>query len=118
MTVKEFYNAIGGNYDDVMSRLRTDERVIKFLGKVAADGSFALLEKSLAERNMEEAFRAAHTMKGICLNLSLTALFESAAKITEALRGRTDYGDDLVPMFEELKTEYVRNIEGIKSLEM
>ncbi len=44
MTVKECYEQMGGNYDDVMSRLRTDERVIKFLGKVVSDTSFELLK--------------------------------------------------------------------------
>ena len=74
MTVKEVYSEVGGNYEDVISRLRTDERVARFLAKVASDGSFVLLEKSFSEKNTEEAFRAAHTIKGVCMNLSLTKL--------------------------------------------
>lgn len=118
MTVKEFYETVGGDYEDVMSRLRTDERVVKFLNKVAADGSFALLEKSLGERNIEEAFRAAHTLKGICMNLSLTRLYRVAAELTEALRGRSEFGEDIIPMFDALKTEYERNVNAIKSVNL
>ena len=117
MTVKECYALIGGDYDDVMTRLRTDERIKKFLGKVADDKSIELLEQSLKERNMEEAFRAAHTLKGVGLNLSLTALYTSAETMTEALRGRTEYGDDLIPLYEDLRKVFdncavnIRNID-------
>ena len=116
MTVKECYEQIGGNYCDVMSRLRTDERIARFLGKVAEDKSMELLENSLHVRDMEEAFRAAHTVKGVCMNLSLTDLFVAAEKMTEALRGRAEYGDDLVPLFEELKKQYERTVTGIRAL--
>lgn len=34
MTVKECYDAIGADYDDVFSRLRKDDRIRKFLLKV------------------------------------------------------------------------------------
>lgn len=116
MTVQECYEQIGGNYDDVMSRLRTDERVIKFLGKVAEDKSFALLEDSLKNRNMEEAFRAAHTLKGVCMNLSLTRLYESSHRITEELRGRTEYDPGLEPLFEQVRADYTHTIGGIREL--
>ncbi len=116
MTVKECYEEAGGNYEDVMSRLRTDDRVIRFLGKVADDGSFALLSQSLEARNMEDAFRAAHTLKGVCLNLSLTRLYNSSAQLTEALRGRNEYGADLEPLFETVKQDYERTVSCIRRL--
>ena len=34
MTVKECYEAIGADYEDVMGRLRKDERVQKFVLKL------------------------------------------------------------------------------------
>lgn len=116
MTVQECYGVIGGDYNDVMSRLRTDERILKFLGKVVSDGSFALLTQALEAHNMEEAFRAAHTMKGVGMNLSLTRLYEAAEKVTEALRGRTEYGEDILPLYEELKKVYLHTMENIKAL--
>ncbi len=116
MTVKECYEAMGANYDDVMSRLRTDERVAKFLRKVAEDQSFALLCDSIASHNMEEAFRAAHTIKGVCMNLSLSVLYASAHDLTEALRGRSEYGADLEPLLEKVKADYARTVECIAKL--
>ena len=47
MTVKECYALIGADYDNVLSRLRTDERITKFLFKVAEDKSYELLCESL-----------------------------------------------------------------------
>jgi len=116
MTVKECYDAIGGNYEDAISRLRTDERVARFLGKVADDGSFKLLEESLRVRNIEEAFRAAHTLKGVCMNLSLTTLGRSAEALTEALRGRTQFSDDMMPLLENVRRDYETTISAIRAL--
>lgn len=117
MDVKECYEAFGGNYDECFSRLRTNERITKFLLKMAEDGSFVLLENSLKEGNMPEAFRAAHTLKGVCLNLSVTRLFNSSSHLTEALRGREEYGSDLKPLFDEVKEDYTLFMECIAKLD-
>ena len=116
MTIQECYDVIGGNYGDIVSRLRTEERIARFLIKVADDKSFDLLKTSLEERNMEEAFRAAHTIKGVCMNLSLSVLYASAHDLTEALRGRSEYGADLEPLLEKVKADYARTVECIAKL--
>ncbi len=117
MTVQECYEAMGADYDDVISRLRTDERVTKFLLKILNDGSFQLLTDSLAAKNMEDAFRAAHTLKGVAMNLSLTALYHAAGPMTEALRGRSEYGAELEPLYTAVKQEYERTMTCIRALQ-
>ena len=47
MTVKECYDAMGADYEDVFARLRKDERIQKFLLKVMNDKSYDLLCSSL-----------------------------------------------------------------------
>lgn len=116
MTVKECYEIMKGDYDDVLSRLRTDERIKKFLLKVVSDPSFAQLCNALEKRDIEEAFRAAHTLKGVCKNMSLTGLAYSASNLTEALRGRTDYGDDIDPLFKKVKKDYALTMACIQML--
>lgn len=116
MTVQECYEAFGGNYAECFSRLRSDERIAKFLGKVPNDGSYKLLIDSLEQRNLAEAFRAAHTLKGVCMNLSLTRLYESSVKLTELLRNRTEYGDDIAPLLECVKADYALLVESIGKL--
>ena len=86
MTLKECYAALGGDYDEVMGRLRSERLVQKFVLKFLSDGSYQLLRDSLAAGDREEAFRAAHTIKGVCANLAFTELLESSERLTEALR--------------------------------
>ena len=40
MTVQEFYEEVGGDYYDIMSRLRTEERIKKFAGMFTRDESY------------------------------------------------------------------------------
>ena len=86
MTLQEFYTAINGDYQDVIGRLRSEKLVRKFVLKFLNDGSYDLLCQSLEEQNYEDAFRAAHTIKGVCQNLGFSKLLDSSSKLTEALR--------------------------------
>lgn len=116
MTVRECYEKMGADYDDVMTRLRTDERVAKFLGRVISDPSFALLDEAVAQKNAEEAFRAAHTIKGICGNLSLSKMGKSASALTESLRGQTEFPDAASALYEQVKADFKMSAECIAQL--
>ena len=117
MTVQEAYIKMGADYDDAMSRLRTDDRIKRFLQRVADDQSFNNLCASLEAHNMEEAFRAAHTLKGVSSNLSLNRLCKSATAITEVLRGKTEYSAEFEPYLDVVKEDYKLTIECIKSID-
>ena len=110
MTVKECYEIIGANYEEVESRLRTEERIKKFLLKVLNDKSYDLLCDSIKQKNMEEAFRAAHTLKGISQNLSLTTLYQSSNLLSE------EYSKQAEELFEQVKKDYIHITETIKNL--
>ena len=116
MTVKECYEIIGANYEEVESRLRTEERIKKFLLKVLNDKSYNLLCDSIKQKNMEEAFRAAHTLKGISQNLSLTTLYESSNLLSEELRENQEYTKQAEELFEQVKKDYIHITETIKNL--
>ena len=115
MTLQECYAAMGGNYEDVMSRLRSERLVQKFVLKFLADGSYDLLCRSLEEKDYENAFRAAHTIKGICQNLSITRLGDSAARLTDALRGGWTPGADA--LIEEVRRDYQNTVSAIRDFE-
>ena len=85
MTLKECYDALGGNYEDTVRRLYNEKLVEKFLFKFEEDPSFENLKKALEEENLEAAFRAAHTLKGVAQNMGFA---ESSSVLTEALRSR------------------------------
>lgn len=116
MTVKECYNAMGADYEDVMRRLRTDERVKKFLLRLLDDKSFAALSKAMAARDMEEVFRAAHTLKGVGQNLSLTRLYQSAARLSDEVRDNKEYREGLEALFAQIKEDYDVAVGAIEKL--
>lgn len=90
MTLQECYAALGGDYEDVLARLRSERLVRKFVLKYLDDPSFTLLCSSMEEKNYEEAFRAAHTIKGMCQNLSFTKLLESSSLFVGRAAARLD----------------------------
>ena len=65
MTLKECYAALNGDYEEAMGRLRSERLVQKFVLKFLDDGSFDLLCRSMEAGDQPEAFRAAHTIKGV-----------------------------------------------------
>ena len=111
MTLESCYAAMGADYQDVLSRLRSERLVQRFVLKFLDDKSFELLQSSLAQGNTEEAFRAAHTIKGMCQNLSFTQLECSSTALTEDLRAG---GSDRVEgLFAQVQADYARTVEAI-----
>ena len=55
MTLKRFYEAVGGNYTEVLSRLMSDRLIRKFLLKFPDDPSYAVLCVSIEHEDYEEA---------------------------------------------------------------
>lgn len=115
MTLKECYARMGADYDDVIRRLATEERVRKFLSKLLTDPSYQLLCDALANENYEEAFRAAHSIKGVCMNLGLTVLQASSSALTENLRGGAADADTK-RLFGRVKADYENMTAALETL--
>ena len=114
--LEQFFVCVGGNAKEVVGRLGGDPGlVIHFLSKFEKDGSFQSLCDALNNDDGETAFRAAHTMKGLCATLGLQNLFEKSSAITEMLRGggAIQPAKDAMPA---LKKEYDSTIEALKRL--
>ena len=63
---KAALTAAGIDVDSVMQRFMGSERLTeKFMKRFADDMTFSQLEKAVAAGDSEEAFRAAHTLKGV-----------------------------------------------------
>ena len=70
--------------------------------------------KSYMESIGEKAFRAAHTLKGVCLNLGFTELYKVSAELTEVLRGRETAGSD--ELYAQVKEQYTTLTDAIREL--
>lgn len=115
MTIKECYEALEGNYEEVLGRLMREKTVQKFLLKFLNDKSYDLLVSSLEAGNTEEAFRAAHTIKGVCQNLAFTRLYESSEAITEMLRGGDTAGASA--FLAKVTEDYQRTVRAIRDFQ-
>lgn len=115
MTMEECYQELGGNYAEVTTRLPSLKLIEKFTGRFLEDPSFETLCREMASGNRKEAFRAAHTLKGVCANLSFTCLQESAGRLTEELRpeGET-IPETAAVLLEEVKRDYQRTVDAIQ----
>lgn len=116
MTTKECYEKIGANYDEAIGRMMKDERILKFVGMFLRDTSFAELKAAMESENYDEAFRMAHTLKGVCQNLSFTALYEPAQEITESLREKTRDVELAKSLLPKVTEQYERTTAGINEL--
>lgn len=115
MNLKECYHVFGGDYEGVIARLRSEKMVQKFALKFLKDTSYDLLVRSLEEQNYEEAFRAAHTIKGVCQNLGFTRLGESSSHLTDALRN--GWSDEAELFVQKVKEDYSETAGALKVLE-
>lgn len=52
------------------------------------DSNFEILKKSIKNKNYEEAFSSAHTLKGVLSNFGLTPLYNKVVEIVEPLRNK------------------------------
>ena len=86
MTLEECYTAMGANYQDVLKRFYKSDMIRRFVKMFLQDDSFRLLTDAMAKQDVKEAFRAAHTIKGLCSNLGFTALWQASGQLCERLR--------------------------------
>jgi len=92
MTVKECYEQMGADYEGVLGRLRSEVLIKKFAEKFLDDGSFRSLKDNLAQKNGEEAFRAAQKVYArtldliICIRQALILQRSSEEEILKAVK--------------------------------
>ena len=67
---------------------------LKLVNMIPAEGNFDKLAAAIEADDLDAGFEAAHALKGVLGNLSLTPLYDKVSEITELLRARTkmDYG--------------------------
>ncbi len=66
----------GLDMESLIRRLMGNESLVRiFIKKFTEDQNWAKLQQAFADRDMEQAEMASHTLKGMCGNLSVTELY-------------------------------------------
>lgn len=89
MTIEELA-AYGANVEEGLGRCMDNEGLyLMLVGTIKDESGFDTLSNAIAENDLQTAFEAAHSLKGILGNLAITPLYEPVQEITELLRART-----------------------------
>jgi HPt (histidine-containing phosphotransfer) domain-containing protein len=102
---------MGMDVDTTVNRFMGNEGLyLKFLNKFQNDQSVANIQQYITDQNTEEAFKSAHTLKGVAANLGLDPIAQHASDIVELLRGKNQFSevdtDKLNSVNAELNTIY------------
>lgn len=90
MLTIEKLNAFGANTKEGLERCMGNEALyLRLVNIFLNDTSFEKLKEALQINDLDAAFQAAHALKGVLGNLSLTPLYEIILEMTELLRNRT-----------------------------
>ncbi len=105
----------GVNIETAMERFMNNEQLLeRFLKKFPQDTNYEEMLTAVAEKRYEDAFKAAHTLKGVCGNLSLDTLYENVCTVVELLRNGN--GDKIDSDLPKVKAEYERVVAVLKTL--
>ena len=115
MNVKKCYEIMNGDYEDVKRRFLTDARIRRFALLFLGDSSMDDLRAAMRDKDCEKGFQAAHTLKGVCLNLGFTGLYVPVYRITEMLR-EGKYENAAVEM-PAVETAFDVTVKGLHELE-
>ena len=109
---KSVFEAYGGDYDVTMSRFMGKETLyMKILGMMFQDENLKKLGTAIEENDLDAAFEAAHTLKGVAGNLGLTPFYDSVCRIVEPIRNREER-EDYARMYQEIQDEFSR-VDGL-----
>lgn len=85
----------------------------KYLYGFLEDPYYEKLEDAIKNRKGEEAFQAAHVLKGVAGNLSMNRIFEAIKPVVEELRGEADF-EQVEKMMEKVREQYQLTLDAIR----
>lgn len=119
---ESFKNRLEESGADVPATLKrfmgNENMYLKFLKKFPEDQNYQKLGESLEAGNYEEAFRCAHTLKGVAANLGLTPVQTAVSGLVEELRSKKNEDVDASKanaIWQDLKKVYEQFVEIINA---
>lgn len=112
--VKEALEKSGINIETAMNRFFDNEEMyFSFLDKFTEDDLMVKMKLLIEDNQVKEAFDAAHTLKGVCANLSIDSMNAVLNPMVEVLRVGSVEG--LLPEYDKLNDVYKTVIDVINT---
>lgn len=105
----------GVDYDTLVKRfMGRDDIAEKFLVKFLDDKTIEGYERAVEENSAKAVFEAAHTLKGLCANLSIECILDIITPVVEVYRK----GDikDAKHTYNKVRAEYDKLCEIIRKI--
>ena len=118
VNIREFYQKIGSDYKDVEKRLGSEQLIVRIVSKFVADPTYAALQEAFAKEDLQGAFRAAHTLKGVSSNLGFDRLWQTSSDLTEYLRPGTNPLSGANDLLGAVSAAYEAVAAALKELEL
>lgn len=103
----------GIDYEDAMERVGGSADFFeKLAAKYLDDTHFVDLEAAMDVKDFDAAYEAAHALKGVSGNLSMTDLYKASAAVSDALfQGEYQAAATLMP---QVKDAHLKALEGVE----
>lgn len=110
---KQALGAAGIDVDAALARMMGSEALLaRLLKKFLDDANCEKLHSAISAGDPEAALAASHTLKGVCGNLSMTALFDLLTRQVAAFRAGDWEG--AVVLLEQIDQAYARVTAAIR----
>ena len=107
--------AAGIDVDEAMGRFLGNETLfLKFLVRVPQDENYGKLQAAVEAVDWQTAVNAAHTLKGVCGNLSITPLYQLFTRQVDTFRAGDPQG--AAAMMGEIAEQFDLAARAIQSL--
>ncbi len=115
MTVREMYEIIGGDYEDLLSRVFSDDLAERFIKMYAETKDVDAMVEAFEKKDYRTVFELSHGLKGMTGNMSLKRNSETIVAICESVR-HGDPTEDISGLIEKAKKEHEELLSLIKQL--
>ena len=98
---------------DALERfMGSDALLERFLKRFLEDATYSSLCQAVEAGDWQQALAASHTLKGVCGNLSISRLYELAARQVDLMRA--EKWEEAVAMMPEMEAAYGEAAEAIR----
>lgn len=115
MEIEKLYRKLedwGCDVSGAKERFDDDELFATCIDLFLEDENFKKLNEEIKNNDYQEAFNAAHTIKGVAANLGLTPIYDSVSDVVQELRvGNLKASKVLMP---KLNTDMEKIVEIVK----